>query len=384
VLGGEPVEGVPRELAGHEAAGHRPYHRARLADVDQSEEARPQRAEGPTLSVVVVTHDSLAALPKTLAALVSELRPGDELIVCDNASADGTPELVRDLAPGAVLIEPGANLGFAAGCNLAAGQARGELLLLLNPDNVVAPGFRDAIELPLLEDRGWAAWQGLVTADRGARLNTRGGAVHFSGIAWAGGAGLPRSAAPDAPREVAFASGACLAIRRETWQELGGFSEPYFLYHEDTDLGLRLWLAGSRVGIEPRALCDHDYEFAKGAHKWRYLERNRLATIVRTYPSRLLWLLAPALIATELALLVVAGMGGWLPQKLRANVEALRWLPRLRCERKGIQADARVDAARFASLLGPELDSAYLGRAARSPLLRRLLGAYWRLVLRLL
>lgn len=333
---------------------------------------------------MIVTYESAAALPRTLPALVSELRGGDELIVCDNGSSDGTPRLIAELAPDATLLETGENLGFGAACNLAAARARGELLLFLNPDNVVAPGFRDAIELPLLEGRGWAAWQGLVTDREGELLNTRGGAIHFSGIAWAGGAGLPRSQAPSAPGEVAFASGACLTIRRETWLELGGFSAPYFLYHEDTDLGLRLWLAGHRVGIEPRALCDHAYEFAKGAHKWRYLERNRLATIVRTYPRRLLAVLAPALVATELALLVVAALGGWPAEKLRANAEAARWLPRLLHERRSIQADARIDATRFAELLVAELDSAYLGRAGRSPALRALLGGYWRLARRLL
>ena len=333
----------------------------------------------------MVTHDSAAALPRSLPALRAELRPGDELIICDNASRDGTVELVRELAPIAAIAEPGANLGFSTGSNLAAARATRELLLFLNPDNVVAEGFRDAIELPLLEDRGWAAWQGLVTAEGGATLNSLGGVVHFTGIAWAGGAGRSHALAPAGPSEVPFASGACLAIRREAWKRLGGFSASYFLYHEDTDVGLRLWLAGHRSGIEPRARCDHDYEFAKGPHKWRYLERNRWATIVRTYPPRLLLLVAPALLATELALLVVAATGGWLREKLRANSELVRWLPRLLRERRAIQAGRRVDDAAFArACLTPDLDSHYLGRAGRSPILRSLLRAYWSAVLRLL
>jgi GT2 family glycosyltransferase len=338
----------------------------------------------PALSVVVVTHDSAEALGRTLPAIVAELRTGDGLIVVDNASTDPTRALVAELAPGATLLAGDDNPGFAAACNLGASMADGDLLLFLNPDNVVAPGFRDAIELPLIEGRGWAAWQGLVTDDGGARLNSLGGVVHFTGIAWAGGAGSARAEAPTGPVEVTFPSGACLAIRRDVWEQLGGFSEPYFLYHEDTDLGLRLHLAGHAVGIEPRAVSDHDYDFDKGAAKWRYLERNRWATVIRTYPGRLLVLLVPGLIATELALLVVATTGGWLPQKLRANVDVLRALPRLRRERRLIQAAARIDAARFASRLVPGLDSAFLGRAAESRVVGGLLAAYWRLVLRLL
>jgi GT2 family glycosyltransferase len=355
-----------------------------LAEGDESDAASRERPGAPALSVVVVTHESATAMGATLPPLVEQLREGDELIVCDNASTDGTPDRVRELAPKAVVIEAGSNLGFGAACNRGAASARGDLLLFLNPDNVVAPGFRDAVELPLLERRGWSAWQGLVTAEGGRVVNSLGGVVHYTGIAWAGGAGEPIAAAPPGPELVTFPSGACLAITRDAWRRLGGFAPGYFLYHEDTELGLRLWLEGERAGIEPRARCEHDYEFDKGAGKWRHLERNRWATIIRTYPGRLLALLMPALLATELALLPAAAAGGWLGPKLRANAELLRSLPRLLRERREIQGAARVEPASFAVRLTAGLDSAYLGRAGRSRLLRRVLAAYWRLVLRLL
>ena len=341
-------------------------------------------AAGAVLSVVIVTHDSAAALRRTLPAVAAQLRDGDELIVVDNASADGTTAAVRELAPAATVIGTGGNPGFGAACNRGADAATGELLLFLNPDNSVAPGFRDAIELPLREGRGWGAWQGLVTDAGGELLNSRGGVVHFTGIAWAGGAGEPRSAAPAGPEEVAFPSGACLAIPRGRWKRTGGFSEPYFLYHEDTDLGLRLRLAGERVGIEPRAVSDHDYEFDKGPGKWRHLERNRWATLIRDYPGKLLALVFPALLATEIALLVAAAAGGWLGPKLQAKLDIGRALPRLLRERRVVQATATVDAATFAGCLTAELDSEFLGAAGRSRLLRGLLRGYWSLVLRLL
>jgi GT2 family glycosyltransferase len=333
---------------------------------------------------VIVTHDSAAALPRTLPAIAGELRAGDELIVADNASTDGSRELASELAPAARILARPANDGFAAACNDGAAVASGDLLLFLNPDNVVAPGFRDAIELPLLDGCGWGAWQGLVTDHGGRAINSSGGVVHFSGIAWAGDAGRPRELAPAGPEEVAFPSGACLAIPRETWERLGGFSEPYFLYNEDTDLGLRLRLAGLAVGIEPRAVSDHAYEFDKGPAKWRYLERNRWATVIRDYPGKLLALVFPALLATEVALLVAAAAGGWLGPKLRAKVDVGRALPRLLRERRAVQATVAVDAATFAECLAADLDSEFLGAAGRSRLIRALLRAYWSLVLRLL
>lgn len=339
-----------------------------------------------TVSTIIVTYNARDAIARTLPALAGELREGDELIVVDNDSGDGTPAEARRLAPGATVIETGANLGFGAACNRGTEAASGELLVFLNPDAAPAPGFRDAIELPVTDDRGWAAWQGLVTADEGRVVNTQGGAIHFTGIAWAGGAGDPVSAVAPAAQEEepAFVSGACLAIPRAAFVEVGGFAADFFLYHEDVDLSLRLRLAGGRLGLEPAAVVDHDYEFEKGPQKWRQLERNRWATLIRTYPAALLALLAPALIATELALVMVAATGGWLAQKLGAWGDTAKALPRLLRERQAVQARRRVGAADFALALTADLDSAYLGAAGRSPLLRAVLRAYWSAVWALL
>ncbi len=327
-------------------------------------------------------------MARTLPALLAELWPGDELIVVDNDSADGTVDAVRELAPEGRVVEPGANLGFGAACNLGAREARGDLLLFLNPDAKPQPGFRDAVERPLADGRDWAAWQGLVTADDGRVVNTRGGVVHFTGIAWAGGVGEPVEVGGRAPgdrrAEPGFVSGACLAIPRERFARAGGFAESFFLYHEDVDLSLRLRLAGGKLGAEPGARVDHEYEFAKGPAKWRYLERNRWATIVRTYPLGLLVAVAPALLATELALLVAAARGGWLGAKLAAGREVVTALPRLRRERSEIQGQRTVRAGEFAAALTADLDSPYLDRAARSRLIRSLLRAYWRAALALL
>ncbi len=341
----------------------------------------------PTLSVVIVTHDSREAIAATLPALAPQLRDDDELIVVDNDSGDGTAAAVSELAPAAVVIETGANLGFAAACNRGAEAASGELLCLLNPDAVPQPGWREAIERPQVDGSGWGAWQALVTARGGREINTRGGVLHFTGIAWAGGAGTPIAGLPAsqslAATEPGFVSGACLVIAGELYQRLGAMPERFFLYHEDVDLSLRVRLAGARLGVEPAARVDHDYEFDKGKQKWRYLERNRWATVIRTYPAALLVLVMPALLATELALLFAAAAGGWLPQKLRAWGETLIWPPRLLAERRRIQAQREISAGEFAAGLTAKLDSPYLGRAGRSRLLAAVLGAYWSVVRRL-
>jgi GT2 family glycosyltransferase len=333
----------------------------------------------PTLSVLIVAWDSRDDLSKTLPALLPELGEGDELILVENKAGDGSAELVRELAPAAKIVRMGRNAGFAGGCNAGAEAAGGDLLVILNPDAAPQPGFGEAIRRPWREGRGWAAWQALVADGEGAKINSAGNPVHFTGIVWAGGHDQSLSAAPPAG-EVTVASGACLAIPLENWRRVGGFPERFFMYHEDVDLSVRLRLAGGAVGIEPTAVVAHDYEFGANADKWRWLERNRLAFLVRTYPASLLVLLAPALLATELALLLVAPAGGWGRQKLRANLEFLRWLPRLLRERHAIQRQRTVSPAEFAAMLTPDLDSPLISGLARSLPVRLALRTYWRAV----
>jgi N-acetylglucosaminyl-diphospho-decaprenol L-rhamnosyltransferase len=339
---------------------------------------------GPAIAVVMVTYESADAVPATLAELSEQLRDGDELVVVDNASGDGTAAAVRAAAPGARLLEQRENLGFAGGCNLGAARSSAPLLLFLNPDATPAPGCLDALREVAGERPGWAAWQALVAMHGGREINTSGGVTHFLGFGWAGQCGEPLAEAPSGLREGSFASGAALAVRREDWERAGGFDERFFMYCEDLDLSLRLRLAGRGVGVAPAARVEHDYEFAKEQRKWFLLERNRAWTVLGDYPGTLLLLLAPALLLFELALLAVAWRGGWLRQKLRAQAAVARELGQILERRRRVQSTRSVSAREFADKLTAELDSPYLALPAAAKPLLALQRGYWKLVLALL
>jgi N-acetylglucosaminyl-diphospho-decaprenol L-rhamnosyltransferase len=338
----------------------------------------------PSVSVLIVAWNSSAELRRTLPPLLAELRDGDELIVVDNDSPDDSAAVARELAPAARIVTMGRNRGFAGGANVGASSATGDLLVILNPDAMPLPGWGEAIRRPWLEGRGWSAWQGLVAGEDATTINSARNPIHFTGIVWSGMHDEPIESAPG-PCEVTSLSGACLAVPLEVWRRVGGFAERFFMYHEDVDLALRLRLAGGTPGMEPTAMVAHDYEFtASAGNKWRWMERNRLATLVRVYPGALLALLAPALLATELALVAASAAGGWGGQKLRANAEFIAWLPRLLGERRAIQRTRAVSAGAFAAVLTPDLDSPFIPAVARSTSARLALRTYWRLVRALL
>jgi N-acetylglucosaminyl-diphospho-decaprenol L-rhamnosyltransferase len=333
------------------------------------------------VAVVVVTHQSAAHLPHLAAALEQQLGDTDELVVIDNASTDGTPDVARSCFDRATVLETGANLGFAAGCHAGADATRAPLLLFLNPDSRPQHDCLEHLRAAALGHPRWGAWQAAVMLDA-KLINTSGGVVHFLGIGWAGDCKRPASALPLRDREIAFPSGAAMMVRRDVWVELGGLDPEYFMYGEDLDLGLRLWLAGYGVGLVPEARVLHSYEFEKGPQKWFWLERNRVRTVLSVYPGALLALLAPALLITELGLLFIAARHGWLIPKLRAQVAALAAVPRTLVRRRRVQRTREVATADFASHLVSSLDSPYM--SVNGGRLDTLQAAYWNAVKSLL
>ncbi len=334
------------------------------------------------IAIVVVTHESAEHLPALMRALDGQLRAGDELVIVDNASTDGTPAAARSLDARTRLIETGANLGFAAGCHVGADATHAPLLLFLNPDCRPQQGCVERLRGASSEHPDWGAWQAAVMLEDG-RINTSGGVIHYLGIGWAGDCERPACELPAHDEEIAFPSGAAMVLRREAWNALGGLDRNYFMYGEDLDLGLRLWLAGQHVGLVPTARVIHGYDFDKGAAKWFWLERNRWRTVLSTYPPALLAMLAPALAAAELGLLAVAARDGWLGAKLRAQAATLAALPRTLSRRRALQRARRIGSGEFAGHLTSSLQSPYLARA-NVPLFSVPQALYWRLVRRIL
>ena len=330
------------------------------------------------LAVVVVTHESGGHLRALARTVLPQLREDDELVVVDNASADGTAAAARALGERLTVIETGQNLGFAGGCHAGARATHAPLLLFLNPDCQPHDGCLAELRGAADSHDEWGAWQAAVLLDEG-HINSSGGVIHYLGMGWAGDCGRPIAELASEDREVAFPSGAAMVVRRDVWTALGGLDQDYFMYGEDLDLGLRLWLHGYAVGMVPSARVNHGYEFDKGGAKWFWLERNRWRTVLSVYPAPLLALLAPALAASEIGLLAAAASQGWLGAKLRAQFAVLAGLPRTLARRRYVQCERQIGAREFAEHLSCSLDSPYLS-GANNPLLARPQALYWRLV----
>jgi GT2 family glycosyltransferase len=301
------------------------------------------------------------------------------VVVVDNGGTDR--EAVEGL--GARFVEPGCNLGFAGGCNRGASEARGDVLVFLNPDTVVDPGALTELARTLDDPLIGIAMARLRLLDRPELLNSAGTVVHVTGLAWAGRYGEPAASVREV-EDVAAPSGAAMAIRRDLFEELGSFTDELFMYLEDTELGWRAHLHGLRVVVVPGADVYHDYEFGRHRTKLALLERNREIFVLTAYSLRLILLLGPMLAVGELAMLALAARNGWLRGKLGGWWWLMchrRWLARHRAETQRLR---NVRDRELAGFLTPTLDPKVAALPPGLGFLNRLLAPYWSLARKVL
>jgi O-antigen biosynthesis protein len=238
-----------------------------------------------TTSVVIATRGAWRLTERALAAL-GEHSPGCEVIAVDNASPDDTPRLLAE-RDGVELIANDENLGFGVASNMGAERATGELLVFLNSDSFVTAGWLEAIVSAFGREEVAAVVPRLLNED--GTLQEAGALLGADGTSWQYGAGDdPERPRYRFPRAVDFGAGACLAVRRSDFLEVGGFDPVYTpAYYEDADLCLRLAERGRLVVYEPRSKVVHvGHGSTPRATAVELSERNR-ATFVERWRDEL-------------------------------------------------------------------------------------------------
>ena len=247
---------VVRKLRG----GHR-FRPRRVAPYKQAESIQPLAfapASLPVASIVIPVYGKPLLTYTCLRSVHAQTAPGTfEVIVVDDAS----PEVIStELAQveGVRFERNATNLGFIGSCNRGVELARGEFVVLLNNDTIVTEGWLDAL-LRVFAMRNDAGIVGAKLVYPDGRLQEAGGIVWNDGSAW----NVGRDDDPDTPafnylREADYVSGACLAIRRSLFREIGGFDARFApAYYEDTDLAFAVRAAGWRVYYQPDATIVH-------------------------------------------------------------------------------------------------------------------------------
>jgi hypothetical protein len=254
---------------------------------------------------VIVTYHNAADIGQCLIALdQAAANIPTEVVIVDNASADGTVAMVRETAPHARIVEQNRNGGFADGCAAGANVARGRWLLFLNPDTIIAAGAIKAL-LGCADDHPSAGIIGGRFVHEDGSIDPRswwGRPSLWSAVCFALGlnsvlagnrffdpeAPRPWTSSPGETRFVPVVTGAFMLVKRDLWQELGGFDPAFFMYGEDADFCLRAGKAGCRPMVTTRAVCRHPGgNSSRGAQKLILLFTGKCTLVRRHFPSGL-------------------------------------------------------------------------------------------------
>ncbi len=292
----------------------------------------------PTFSVIIVNFNGGLLVQKAIDSLRAQTRQDFEVILVDNASSDQSIDALETAGLAAfTLMAETENHGFAGANNLAAGRARGDWLVLLNPDAEATPGWLDAISRATdrhPDARMFASLQ--LDGTLPETLDGAGDAYLIFGFPWRGGFGRSAREIPG-EGECFSPCGAGAVFDRELFLRHGGFDARFFCFCEDVDLGFRLRLAGERCLFIPDAVIHH----VGGALSGREGEfaifhgtRNRLWTYVKNMPAPLLWLTLPGHVALMAYLLARAVMTGRAGPMWRGMKAGLKGLPEMRAARR--------------------------------------------------
>lgn len=334
----------------------------------------------PAVTAVVPAFGSETWLEDAVRAVLASTGVDVDVVVVDNGCAPGVIDRVTGLDRVRVLT-PDRNTGYAGGCHRGASEATGQYLAFVNSDAIAAPDALARLTEVAAQPGVGLAMGSIRLADDPGLINTSGNPLHITGITWAGGYGEPADRHSQR-RSVLIGSGCFFVMRRDVWDDVGGFAEEYFAYHEDAELSLRLWQRGMTVEYVPDAVVAHHYEFSRNAFKLYLIERNRAILVLTTYQRRSLILLAPALLLTEALMLASALAGGWG----RAKIRGWWWLWRRRdwvaARRATIQSSRTVPDSvlfeRFTARLAP----ANVAVPPGVGVFNALIGAYWRVARR--
>lgn len=313
-------------------------------------------SESPLLSVIIPHYNGSHHLTTCFNALRAQTCPHLEIILADNGSGDESVALTRRDFPEVKILELGRNLGFAGAVNRGIEQAHGEIIVPLNNDTEVAPGWAQALvdTLNAYPDAGMAACK-MLLFDRRETLHSAGDGFGLDGIPLNRGVWQKDEGQFDHDTYIFGGCGGAVAYRREMLADIGLFDEDLFMYLEDVDLNWRAQLAGYRAVFAPRAIVYHRLSASGGGVIASfYTGRNTIFVLAKDLPGPIFrrhWL---AIVSAQFKIAwdaLRAWRGEAARARLRGQLAGLWGLPRWLAKRTVVQQQKRVADSYLESLL---------------------------------
>jgi GT2 family glycosyltransferase len=319
----------------------------------------PAHENSRSLSIVIPNWNGWHFLPTCLDSLARQTVAPLEVIVVDNASADGSQANLQAQYPWVKLVALSENRGFTGACNAGIEAASGDLIALLNNDTEVDCGWVAAVTDAFARhwDAGSVASK-MLLFDKRDHIHTTGDFFTTAGRPGNRGVWQRDEGQYDREEYVFSACGGSAVYRRTMLEQIGLLDNDFFFSGEDVDLGWRAQLAGWRCLYTPQAIVYHHLSATGGGKTASYYDgRNLIFILAKDVPTALWQRYGRQIIRTQVQLAVEAlraWRGAEARARLRGMLAGVLGLPRVLGKRRAVQAQRQVTVDYLDSILKHE------------------------------
>jgi len=291
------------------------------------------------VSIIILNYNGEKFLKNCLDSILKETNYDFELIVVDNNSPDHSGEKFSNKYPQCKFILNKKNLGVSEGLNVGIKNSKGNYIVVLNNDLVVAPKWLDHL-FEGLEKYGSGLYQPkFLKMKDNSIIDSTGNLINIFGFGFSREKGKKDTLQHNEIEEIGFAAGTCLFCPKEIFDKVGYFDEKFFAYNEDLDLGWRARLQNFKSFYVPKSIVYHygSAQWKWSGEKFYLLERNRWISLLSNYSTKTILKLFPSLVIIEIALLVFFTKKRLLSKKLRSYVGVIRMSNHIKNRRKSMK-----------------------------------------------
>ena len=278
------------------------------------------------ISIIVLNYNAGELLLNCINSLKKSTYQNIEILVVDNISSDDSHTKCKKQFPDIKLIQNKKNLGYCGGNNVGIKEAKGEFIVILNPDTIVEENWLDEMFNAFNEFGDGLYQPKIISLNESDIIQSTGNMIHAFGFGFARDKGKKIIEKKEEIEKIGYASGTCLFTTKKVLEKVGLLDEFLFLYHDDLDLGWRAAQIGINSYYVPKSKIFHveSYSLKWSAKKFYWLERNRKYCLKTHYSKDTYKKMSFSLMLVDLSIWIFYISKGFLNAKIRAELDILK------------------------------------------------------------
>lgn len=315
------------------------------------------KVSNPLVSIIVLNYNAGDLLLNCIESVFKTNYNNIEVIVVDNASIDQSHLKCKEKFDKIHLIANKENFGYCEGNNVGMRQAKGDFVVILNPDTIVSPNWLTEL-LSAYSVTGEGLYQPkILSLYENNVIQSTGNMLHLFGFGFARDKGVPDNNQRNEIEQIGYVSGTCLFTSSKVLKKVGLFDSFLFLYHDDLDLGWRAAQLGIKSYYVPNAVIYHveSYSLKWSSRKFFWLERNRRYCLLTHYSKDTYKKIRVSLIIVEIMVWLFYLSKGFIGAKIRAEVDIIKNKDQIRNKYKELESKKLVSDKELIKLFPDEI-----------------------------